>query len=182
MTALHHAGPQRGFTLAELIMVVVILSVVLAMTLPRMAGLLTPDPFKDTGDLLIRSLAKAREKAMLRQERWGVLLDLDARSVRLQSLDSPDAAEPDGATPLPGGVFVKAITLAGETLTSGLAVIRILPTGLAEPCRISLGDGDARSSQYALVAGSPRLVAIDGQAGSGDNLATGPDPAWEKLP
>lgn len=182
----HRPGHCRGFTLAELVIVLTILSITVVLTLPRLAGLLQSNALKEASTLLTQHVVLARDKAMLRQERWGVLLDLQAQTVRVQGLDNATGAVSASAAPLPQGAFVKTVTVAGSTVTSGQAVIRFLPSGLAEPCRITFDNAEDSVRRLELGTTGARLVPVTEYTASegmpSKSVEAQREPAWETLP
>lgn len=175
-----------GFTLAEVIIILIILSVTLALALPRLAGVLERNALNEASNFLAQTILLARDKAMLRQERWGMIIDLDRQTVHVQSLDKSSQAPVALPSSFPHDVYVKSITVAGSMVISGHATIRFLPIGLTEPCRITLADSQQRLRQLKLPTSGARLTAVQ-EAGASTQATPGydgsqPDPAWEALP
>lgn len=103
--AVNFAGPRtRGFTLLELIVVLGLLSVVFAIALPQVSASL-PGLFVDqAARTLAAELQLARVKAVSRNTRMRIIMELDRRAIRLEQ-DTGDGFVPEHESPpLPGGV------------------------------------------------------------------------------
>jgi type II secretion system protein H len=133
-----------GFTLIELIVVLLIISVMLAVTAPRLAGRSQAALLRAAaGDLQTLATA-ARARAVLQGQSVGLLLSNEGRELRLVS-EQP-AADPDTAsgltdvTPLrrlPEGIRA-SFRPEGD---SAAELIRFQPDGSADGGELTLDDG-----------------------------------------
>lgn len=162
-------GARKGFTLAEIVIVLVILAATAALAVPRLAPLLDREDMKAAARVLALAAADAREQAMLRQEPWGLAVDLDDGVIwadRLAALDltkSLQELRASGRTKsLPGGIRVASVTRRErDPAQTGRIIIGFLPMGLAEPCAIALVAPDKTKRLLALQSFNGRLVAVD---------------------
>ncbi|WP_233489648.1 hypothetical protein [Solidesulfovibrio fructosivorans] len=154
--------------------------------MPRLTSFLEGDPNKAAQDILARAVLRARERAAFTQDAWEVHLDLTARRVWLAPQEPQEGKTVAFDWTLPEEVVIQSITLAGGTTTSGQVALRMLPTGLTEPCRITLVNTGGRTRHLVLEAVSGRLVEDSKPRETTDTQLAGSalprDPVWEHLP
>ncbi len=90
-------GSDRGFTLLELIVVLTIISVLMAVTAPRLAGRSQASALRSAGHQLQTLAAAARARAVLSGRVVGVMLSADGDELRLVRAS---AGEGEGETTL----------------------------------------------------------------------------------
>lgn len=83
---------QKGFTVMELVIVAVIISIGAAIAVPRFNGVITRLKFKSTGRNIVSILRLARANAISKKAQFGVHFDIDNRQYTfykdIQNLDS----------------------------------------------------------------------------------------------
>jgi prepilin-type N-terminal cleavage/methylation domain-containing protein len=129
---------RRGFTVLELLCVLGVLSVLLAIALPRASAVLPRLALDQAARQLAAELELARVKAINRNTRVRVVVDLAAASYRLEA-EVEGRFEPEGAARrLPGGVEFDAA--ASTRIFGGSITITFLPRGhTADNATIALG-------------------------------------------
>ena len=150
-------SPAGGFTLAETLVVLLIVSVLAALVLPGLTPLLGGRDFRDAAARLTEAFARARLDAVIDGTRRRVVIDLDAGRFWVDRTpratpggDAPetiDSWEQDPSLPepakrgLPDGLRLAWATVRdGDPVTSGRVAVRVLPLGLSEPCVLGLAD------------------------------------------
>jgi len=82
-----------GFTLTELIVVVVIISLVVLVAQVRLFGLLTRNKFKAQVQEFVSTMQMAARAAAQSDRRYEVIVDLTEQSYLLRQITSPDLSE-----------------------------------------------------------------------------------------
>jgi prepilin-type N-terminal cleavage/methylation domain-containing protein len=119
---------ERGFTLLEIIMVIVVIALAVSITYPSLS--------RGTASLQLRAAARgvlntmryAREKAITEQSEMKIVVERETQKVTLA-----DAyGEGSRSYTLPMEIRIARMQLAGEDVVEGPLVIRFLPNGSAE--------------------------------------------------
>lgn len=146
---------SKGFTLLELVVVLVILAGVAALVLPRLTVLLDESTRSSARNIstLLRYLD---ERAVAGRSRYRLQVDLNEQRITvLQVAASGELRPPDDPfllrTPLVGDARIADImTDRTGTVTSGTVTIPYGPGGLSEPVLLHLGT--AETQQYTVQA------------------------------
>ena len=125
---------NQGFTLLELLMVVLVISLVLALSYPSLSRGSTMLHLRATGRDVLRTFRYAREKAVTEQTGMKVTVDLQKQELML----SDDLGENGSKYVPPHDVKIQRIALAGNEVTDGPMVIRFLPNGSSDRAEILL--------------------------------------------
>jgi prepilin-type N-terminal cleavage/methylation domain-containing protein len=172
---------SKGFTLLELAIVLLLLTVVLGLVLPEASSLLTDSDLRTSSRRLAGAVAEASNEAMLGGQIWELTIDLEGNAFWIAPVGDGEEAGTSSEAGKPGP---KRRTLAGEvrfldvrkwqeeTQDTGQVTIRFHPKGLAEPAVIHLGDQGDRVQTLSIKPFSARLSIQDGYVGSTDG-ATG---------
>jgi prepilin-type N-terminal cleavage/methylation domain-containing protein len=129
--AMHHTR-ERGFTLLELMMVVLVLALVLAVTYPSLSRGSTALHLRTTGRDILNTLRYAREKAVT--EQTGMMVTVDKGYQKLTLTDA--FGEGGREYYLPQDVKIQRLALSGTEISDGLLVIRFLPNGSSDSADI----------------------------------------------
>jgi general secretion pathway protein H len=165
---------NKGFTLLELIVVMVLIGIVTSFTVPRIADFLFADQLKGTVRKLVGLINQTSLLAQQRQVSY--LLTYDAGQHRFkvepeqQEEAGKDAGERIGGLPLARSVTVKYLwSWYGGTRSAKEFVIRFSKNGYIEPTIIHLQEegGDELSVVLSPFLGKVRIV----------DSAVAPDPA-----
>jgi general secretion pathway protein H len=135
------AGRQSGFTLIEMIVVLVVLGLTLGLVLGRGPMHSSALDARMAAREMAQTLRLARSRAIALNRPIAVSLDIAARAVRIDG--SPYQA-------LPRAVGVTATTSTGEAIAGRVVAIRFAPDGSSSGARIALGEG-----------GFVRLIVVD---------------------
>jgi general secretion pathway protein H len=151
----------KGYTFIELTVVVVLIGLMMALTVPRFRYTLLTDDLKTAARKLVGMIKGVRGEAVRQQQ--GLFLNFDLESNRFW-LESEAMSEEERlnskekAAVLPAGVRFLDIWLKGEgKKQGGETVIRFHKKGYVQPSAIHLGSEDGR--EFTLVL-SPFLGSV----------------------
>jgi len=125
---------DRGFTLLELLVVVLVVALVLAVSYPSLSRGSQSLHLRATGRDILNSFRYAREKAVTEQTGMMVTLDREKQELVLSDLLG------DGmrSYTLPREVKIQRMALAGAEVVRGPLVVRFLPNGGADSAEVLL--------------------------------------------
>ncbi|MBE7560701.1 prepilin-type N-terminal cleavage/methylation domain-containing protein [bacterium] len=143
---------KRGFTLAEVIIVVVIMAIIVSVTAPAFVGSLQKYQMNQAGSDLLMLLRYARQRAVVTQEPRRVGIDLDRGSYWIWDRDLVDRKDKYRARDdrrkwekkhlnhVPEGYAIRAVykTFSDDMYTNGIVEIFFYPDGTAEGARVAL--------------------------------------------
>jgi general secretion pathway protein H len=152
---------NRGFTLLEVVLVLVVMSLVAAVTLPAMLRGRTAFHLRAVSRDVIGSLRMARETAVTEQKVMMVQIDSQAQSLTV----SDDVGDGARSLSIPGDVRLEAVTNSGEAIPDGRLVIRFLPNGSSDEAQILLRSetGSTLRIRTDAITGGARILATTGE-------------------
>jgi general secretion pathway protein H len=129
-----HESRNRGFTLLELVIVMLIMAIVAALSYPSLSRGASSLHLRATGRDVINTFRFAREKAVTEQTGMRVVVDREKQQLVLTDYLG------DGVRTyvLPQDVRIQRIALTGTEVTDGSMVVRFLPNGSCESSEILL--------------------------------------------
>lgn len=155
-----------GFTLVELAVVLMILTVFLGLVLPEASSFLFRSDLKASSRRLAGAVAYARSQAMLEGRFWELTLDLDTDSFWAAAVEEDDSASDLNKVrkrTLAGEVrFVDVQKLPDETKRAGRIALHFHPKGLVEPAVIHLAGSGKQVQTLFIKAFNGRLVVREG--------------------
>jgi general secretion pathway protein H len=168
------AHSSEGYTLLELLVVLIIISLVSALVAPKLAGSLGSLNFKTASKKLSASLRYARSQATSEKITYGALLQMEKNRlliiadppVQPESLDeilSDEQEQIDRASlvyELPSEIKIeKAVSIDGEVATDGLFCIFFFPSGGSSGGRVELTNAKGRRSNITVdfITGSVKI-------------------------
>lgn len=169
-----------GFTLIELIIVLVLLSVATGLVVPRLAGSLGRMNVESTARRISSALRFARSHAVTEKIPYLAIFDMDTNILSVSASPMPGETEPDEEDPDDGGpdnaeigspqeprvyIFTEGIrlkecvTLDGETVTNGVFVMGFFPGGGTTGGKVILHDEKDRVYSIVLdrITGSVKI-------------------------
>lgn len=150
-----------AYTLVELTVVIFLIGLVLALTVPRIQHALLSDDLKAVGRRMIGTVRALRDNAVRDQKAYMLHFDvaLNRFWVSWDGMTAEEQAEArQNATALPGGIHVLDVYFKGTGKKDvGDAVIRFTKQGYAQQAVIHLGADDGRAFSLVL---SPFLGTI----------------------
>jgi len=151
-----HAQGKNGFTLLELIVVMVIMSIVMAVLLPRLSGQLTGSTLQAAVADLSSIATAARFRAADTGKEHVVAINSKSRDLKLLSASKGKIIS---RTPLPEKVTVGPMVLQGKPVSGPEMKIVFYPRGTATPARLQLVSG-GQERMNVFVAGSDGGVHV----------------------
>jgi prepilin-type N-terminal cleavage/methylation domain-containing protein len=145
-----HFKNAKGFTLIELIVVMALLGIMIAFSVPRLHGTIFLDDTKKSSRWLIGKIQALKESAIQNQKQHVLHLDLDTDRVwdTNESMSADDLEEATlNAYELPGAVKVMDVEfpVAGK-IFSGRADIRFYKAGYTDKALIHIQDDNQQLS------------------------------------
>ena len=125
---------DQGFTLLELIIVVLVISLTLAVTYPSLSRGATSIRLRSTARDILNTFRTAREKSVTEQAGMRVLVDREKQELVL----SDDLGDGARRYRLPDDVRIHSIASGGIEITEGPLVVRFLPNGSSQNAEVLL--------------------------------------------
>ncbi len=153
---------KKGYTLIELMVVIVLLGLMFTIATPRIRDALFRDELKGATRQMVGLITQLRNEAI--REHKDYILHFDLESNRFW-FDSPSMTEEErarvaaDASPLPGQVYIMDVRISGEgKIMHGEVGIRINKKGYIQQSVIHLGTEDNREFTLLL---SPFLRRVE---------------------
>ena len=152
---------DRGFTLLELALVLVVMSLVAALTYPAMLRGRTAFHLRAVGRDVLGSLRLARETAVTEQKVIMVLVDSQAQRLTV----SDDVGDGARSFALPGDVKLEVASSTGDAVANGQLTIRFLPNGSADDAQIILLSNTGATLRIVTdaITGAARVLLAPGE-------------------
>jgi general secretion pathway protein H len=147
---------DAGFSLLELILVLVVMSLVLAVAYPSMSRGRTAFHLRAVGRDVISSFRLARETAVTEQRVMQVSVDAQAQQVTV----SDDVGDSARSFRLPDDVKIVGLSSNGEEVAQGPWAIRFLPNGSSDDGQVLLKADTGAHFKIAIdsLTGAARMV------------------------
>jgi general secretion pathway protein H len=128
---------EKGFTLLELLVVLVILALAVTVSAPLLSGGKDKADFKASVQTVVTALREARSLSLITGRSQALVVDVERSAVRIGDVGR--------AAGLPKSVRLSLITVAQERIDRGDGAIRFFPDGSSTGGRVSLLQGTRRS-------------------------------------
>ncbi len=125
---------QKGFTLLELVVVLVVIALAMAVTYPSLSRGTAALHLRSVGRDVLNSLRYARERAITEQTVMRVTVSKEERKITL----TDDYGEGARTLLLPDDVRIQSLVVAGQEVQGGPLIVRFLPNGSASEAEILL--------------------------------------------
>jgi prepilin-type N-terminal cleavage/methylation domain-containing protein len=142
---IHRSSFSRGFTLIEILLVVVIILIATTIAVPRFSGTLKSTQMTSAVRSTIRTARYARSIAILKQD----ICTLQFKGQQLTlSCGGTNSVEPQISRKLPDDIKISAFENLAEQDRSPSAdrIVRYYPTGMNDGFELTLSDGGTRRS------------------------------------
>jgi len=148
---------DRGFTILELVLVLVVMSLVAALTYPALLRGRTAFHLRAVGRDVIGSLRFARETSVTEQK--VMMVQVDSRTQKLTVSD--DVGDGARSLALPGDVKLEVASDSGVEMPNGRLVIRFLPNGSADDAQFLLRSNTGATVKVVTdaITGTARILA-----------------------
>lgn len=154
-----------GFTLIELMVVMLLISIVLAVAIPRFEGAPFQDPEKKISRWMINTLRNLRSAAIQKQKMQALVIDFDNQ--RMWTInDGMDeealAAASEKATPLKDGLkFVDVQFEQQDSINNGTVEIKFYPAGYSDRVLIHLETNNADKLTFLVEPLLPKVKIFE---------------------
>jgi prepilin-type N-terminal cleavage/methylation domain-containing protein len=141
---------EHGFTLLELLIVAVLISIMLAVSVPAFRSSLFTDPLKLSARQVIGTMREAKQRAVSTEKGCELKVDIEANSLSLfcpqppqeEDQEKKPESETERVLSLPSQVKITSVfDGAQEEHSTGAVSLWINNRGLMEPAIINLSDG-----------------------------------------
>lgn len=160
---------RRGFTLYEVIIVLVVLLVVSGIVVPSFSGLLPSVRVRKAGEEILSTIAKARDDSVLTSRRFRIVFTKEPAAYRLEYEPDPMnepatfralAGDWGVESALPDGVTFASLEGAGSDPETSEEVLEFSPDGTAAAMTIVLAheNGDQVTIEIDPADGRARVV------------------------
>jgi prepilin-type N-terminal cleavage/methylation domain-containing protein len=158
--------PGQGFTLIELMVVMLLISIVLAIAIPKFGGGAFQDPVKKLSRWMINTVRTLRSAAIQQQKTQGLVIDLSNRRMWLvndaMDEEAMQAAASNKALSLPDDIRYMDVQFPQqERISSGTAEVRFYPAGYSDQVLIHLETDGAEKLTYLVEPLLPKVKIFD---------------------
>lgn len=160
-----HSPFSRGFTLIELMVVLVLISIVLAVVIPRFDGGPLQDPTKKLSRWMVNTIRYLRSTAIQKQTPHALVIDLNEQRMWIVSEGMSEeelAAGSEKAFKLDKSMQIVNIQFPDqEPISTGSAEIRFYPAGFSDRALIHMENDDAERFSYLIEPLLPKVKMFE---------------------
>lgn len=154
-----------GFTLIELMVVMLLISIILAVAIPRFEGGPFQDPTKKLSRWMINTVRHLRSAAIQKQTVQTLVIDLNNQRIWIShagmSEEALSAAE-DKAMTIDKSIQIRSVQYPDrEQLTYGAVEIRFYPQGFSDRALIQLETDDAQRLTFLIEPLLPKIKILE---------------------
>ena len=156
---------SRGFTLIELMVVMLLVTIVLAVAVPRLDSGIAQDPQKRVTRWMVNSARTLRTMAVEKQQVHGLVIDLDEHrlwAVDAQMDEEAIAAAAEKAFTLPESIKFADVAFPGrDRISSGTATILFYPGGYSDQALVHVEYDETIRYTYKFEPLLPKVKRLD---------------------
>lgn len=156
---------NRGFTLIELMVVMLLISIILAVAIPRFDSTPLQDPGKKFSRWMINAVRHLRASAIQTQNVQALVVDLSEQRLWMIHEEMSDeeriAAAEDAFKVDRSMRIVNAQYPDRERINSGTIDIRFYPAGFSDQVLLHIEDEDAERISYLIEPLLPKLKIVE---------------------
>lgn len=158
---------SRGFTLLELIIVLVLIGLLLVVSIPALRDRMFDDPLRSAGRKLIGYIDGVRDKAVREQQPYVLFIDLDENRLwhlRESDLNTGEAVVPEkGVLQLSAGVELTDVWMkATGTIAIGIPELWVSRQGYLDQAVFHLESGGEETLSLRVLPFIPTVEVLDG--------------------
>jgi general secretion pathway protein H len=154
---------SRGFTLVELVLVLLIMSLALALTYPNLSRGSAAFHLRAVGRDVMNTLRTAREKAITEQRDMLVVIDREKQQVTLSDALGVGMR----SFSLPQDVKIRWLSLGGREIPEGPLRLRFIPNGSSDVAEVAL---ESKTGSVLRVVTDPLTGGAKVMLGAGDQV------------
>ncbi len=158
---------QRGFTLVELVLVMLVIGIIAAITLPRASGLLDRQNMRRSINVVRGTTRYLQARAALTKRTYRLTLDLDKQTMSACYL-TQDTCKKETNRVLRDYLFPEQVQVldvvgaSGEKVEEGEAATHFHPSGVAEASLIHLSGSGSERMTLIIEPLTGRLKVVEG--------------------
>ena len=160
-----HGGGPGGFTLMELMVVMFLMTIVMAVAVPRLGEGMLQDPQKHLNRWMVNTVRTLRAMAMEKQVIQLLVLDLDEQRMWVADAQMDEmamAAAAEKAFQLPGSIkLVGVIFPDADRASSGTVTLRFYPSGYADQALVHAEYADNIRFSYKIEPLLPKVKRLE---------------------
>jgi prepilin-type N-terminal cleavage/methylation domain-containing protein len=158
---------HRGFTLVELVVVMLVIGIIAAVAMPRVSGMLDRQNMRRTINVVRGTVRYLQARAALTKRTYRLTLDLDNQVMSACYLTEESCQKEHNRVlrdyEFPPTVQVlDLVNLAGEKIQEGEVSTHFYPSGNAEPSVIHLSGSGTERMTLMIEELTGRLKVLDG--------------------
>lgn len=160
----HYSNSSPGFTLLELLIVCLLISISLGLSIPSLRNSLMSDELAAGSRKVISLIKSSRAKAVTDQEAYLIFYDSAARKLWYQQADEEKTADASASITLPADVYIQEIKQASggnaqDAMNTGIWISR---EGYMDKTAIQLVDKENNSLNLLISPFLPTITISDG--------------------
>ena len=165
MTIANPTPKMAGFTILELVVVMLLITIILGVAIPRFQTDVLQDPSKKLSRWMISTVKNLRGLAIQKQVRQTLVVDFDGNRLWTTGEDMSEealAAAPENAYTLPDDLRIVDVLFPDEERTSsGTVDINFYPAGFSDQVVIRLENSQAERFSYLIEPLLPKIKIFE---------------------
>lgn len=161
----HNQRAKAGFTLIELMVVMLLISIILAVAIPRFEGGFLQDPIKQFSRKMISTVRSLRSAAVQTQKQQTLIIDLNSQQLYVtvpaaQAENEPVASKK--SFKLPDSLALVSVEFSSsDRITTGNAQIHFYPAGYSDHVFIRLESSDEDRYTFVIQPLLPKVKLFE---------------------
>lgn len=156
---------SAGFTLIELIVVMLLISIILAVAIPRFDGGMFQDPQKKVSRWLINTVKTLRSAAIQKRTLHTLVIDFEHNkmwTIAEQADGDASQTQPQRTFEMPEDIRIMEISFPNdENVNSGTANVNFYPAGYSDDVVIRLEKSQAKRISFRIEPLMPKVRFYD---------------------